>query len=216
MNAILTSARASRFHSPAGVVEVVHDGERALSIAPTSGRGAPAPLPPPLERTLREAVDGRPAAPPALRGVDEADRRVLLAAFDIPRGQVRSYAWLAGAAGRPGEAREVAAALSRNPLPLLVPCHRVIQSDFRLGWYSCGGARARRALLAHEGVNLDLLDELARRRARYVADGASGRYCHPTCPDLGAPRHRLLLPSAGAAEAAGFRACPACRPRELH
>jgi methylated-DNA-[protein]-cysteine S-methyltransferase len=216
MNAIATSVWSSRFHSPAGVVEVVHDGERALSIGPASGPSAPGSLPPALERALREAVDSRPSAPPALRGVDEGDRRVLLAAFGIPRGQVRSYAWLAAATGRPGEAREVAAALSRNPLPLLVPCHRVIQSDFRLGWYSCGGARAKRALLAHEGVNLDLLDELVRRRARYVADAASGRYCHPTCRDLGTPRHRLLVPSAGAAEAAGFRACPACRPRELH
>ncbi|MBI3324493.1 MAG: MGMT family protein [Candidatus Omnitrophica bacterium] len=66
----------------------------------------------------------------------------------IPPGQVRSYAWVARRLGKPGASRAVGQALKRNPWPLLVPCHRVIRSDGRLGGYAWGAARKRRLLVA--------------------------------------------------------------------
>lgn len=70
----------------------------------------------------------------------------------IPRGQTRSYGQVAQAIGRPGAARAVGRALASNPLPLLVPCHRVVGADGSL----CGfawGLELKRRLLALEGVS---------------------------------------------------------------
>lgn len=69
----------------------------------------------------------------------------------IPAGETRSYAAIARALGRPTAARAVARACARNPLALLVPCHRVVRGDGGLGGYRWGVAR-KRALLAREGA----------------------------------------------------------------
>ncbi|MFA5889644.1 MAG: MGMT family protein [Actinomycetota bacterium] len=82
-------------------------------------------------------------------------RAVLKATSAIPRGSVCSYAEIAEAIGRPRAARAVGTALARNPVPLLVPCHRVVRSDGSLGEYGMGGARAKRCLLAAEGAVSD-------------------------------------------------------------
>lgn len=72
----------------------------------------------------------------------------------IPRGQVRSYARIAKDLRRPLAARAVGQACGRNPLPLVVPCHRVVSSDRGLGGFSGGGLDLKRRLLALEGVTL--------------------------------------------------------------
>jgi len=64
---------------------------------------------------------------------------------------VRSYAELARRIGAPNAQRAVGSALARNPIPLLVPCHRVVRSDGRLGNYGIGGEAAKRRLLSSEG-----------------------------------------------------------------
>ncbi len=69
----------------------------------------------------------------------------------IPRGQVRSYSWVARALGLPSSARAIGQALARNPFPIVVPCHRVISSDGSLGGYS-GGIWLKRRLLELEKV----------------------------------------------------------------
>lgn len=69
----------------------------------------------------------------------------------IPAGATRSYAQIARLAGRPRAARAVGAAIGRNPVSILVPCHRVLGSDGSLTGYA-GGLRRKRALLAHEGI----------------------------------------------------------------
>ncbi len=64
----------------------------------------------------------------------------------IPYGETRSYSWVAEQIKRPGAVRAVGQALGRNPLPIIVPCHRVVASDGRLGGFS-GGMEMKRYLL---------------------------------------------------------------------
>lgn len=72
----------------------------------------------------------------------------------VPRGRVRTYAGLSSDAGRPRAMRAVGQAMAKNPLPLLVPCHRVVAHENALGGYT-GGVDRKRVLLALEGVRVD-------------------------------------------------------------
>jgi O-6-methylguanine DNA methyltransferase len=87
-----------------------------------------------------------------LRHLRAFDRAVLLETTSIPRGQTRSYGQLAVDVGAPRAARAVGTALSHNPVPLLIPCHRVIRSDGSAGEWGSGGADLKRLLLEREGV----------------------------------------------------------------
>ncbi len=78
-------------------------------------------------------------------------RRALLAARQIPYGEVRTYGWVASRAGRPRAGRAAGQAMSRNPIPLVIPCHRVIAAGGRLGGFG-GGLKMKRALLQLEGM----------------------------------------------------------------
>lgn len=78
------------------------------------------------------------------------ERSVWLALRDIPYGESRSYKWIAGHVGRPQAARAAGRALGRNPLPLILPCHRVIASDGSLCGFSGGGIEVKQWLLTHE------------------------------------------------------------------
>ncbi len=77
------------------------------------------------------------------------ERRVWRALLRIPFGETRSYGAIAGAIGAPAAARAVGRANGRNPLAIVVPCHRVIGADGRLTGYA-GGLDRKRWLLAHE------------------------------------------------------------------
>ena len=82
-------------------------------------------------------------------------RRVLLAALKIPRGQYRTYHEIAQAIGKPKASRAVGQALGHNPVPIVIPCHRVLGSDGSLHGYSGGGGLKTKAwLLKLEGVRL--------------------------------------------------------------
>lgn len=70
----------------------------------------------------------------------------------VPAGQTVSYGTLAQQAGFPGAARAVGSVCKRNPLPIIIPCHRVIKSDGRLGGYAFG-VKLKQQLLRHEGLN---------------------------------------------------------------
>jgi len=72
----------------------------------------------------------------------------------IPKGQTRSYQWVAAHIGSPRGARAVGNALRRNPFAPKVPCHRVVRADGSLGGYS-GGLATKRALLRAEGWHQD-------------------------------------------------------------
>lgn len=87
-------------------------------------------------------------------GATKFQRRIYERLMGIPYGRIVSYGDIADEMGEPGAARAVGQAVGANPLPIVVPCHRVVRSDGRLGGYS-GGLRRKVALLAVEGVNVD-------------------------------------------------------------
>jgi len=70
-------------------------------------------------------------------------KRVYRAVLSISLGETRSYEWVAKKAGSPKAARAVGAALKKNPFTIIIPCHRVINSDGSLGGYSKGIKRKR-------------------------------------------------------------------------
>lgn len=179
-------------------------------------RARPTPaLPAKLARAIAERWQGERRTVPKfdLRGLSEFERAVLMKALEIPRGEVRPYAWIAREIGRPGAVRAVGSALGRNPIPLLIPCHRVVRSDGRVGEYALGQP-AKRAVLTSEGVDPEQLESLAERRVRYYGSDTTHIYCFPTCHCARriTERHRVAFGSAAAAEAAGYRACQVCRP----
>jgi methylated-DNA-[protein]-cysteine S-methyltransferase len=99
--------------------------------------------------------------PVAIVGLGDWDRAVLSGVRRVPFGEVTSYGRLATAVGRRGAARAVGGAVGRNPVGLLIPCHRVIAGDGSLGGYggSWFGSREellalKSQLLAHEGVSI--------------------------------------------------------------
>lgn len=83
--------------------------------------------------TGRDAEE-RPAV--ELDGLGDFTRRALEAVAAIPRGGTACYAEIAARAGRPGAARAAGQALARNPVPLIIPCHRVVRSDGSIGGWS--------------------------------------------------------------------------------
>jgi O-6-methylguanine DNA methyltransferase len=149
-----------------------------------------------------------------LRGTTEFERAVWMKALEIPRGEVRPYGWIAAEIGRPKAVRAVGTALGHNPVPLIVPCHRVVRSDGMIGQYSLGGPRNKRTILAGEGADPDELETLARAGIRYFGSDTTHIYCMPTCRDARrvTGRHLVRFRSAQAASAAGYRPCKHCRP----
>lgn len=85
----------------------------------------------------------------------EFQLRVWQALCEIPYGALRSYGDVAHAVGQPGASRAVGQAVGSNPIPIVIPCHRVIASDGTIGGYS-GGLAIKHRLLAIEGAELDL------------------------------------------------------------
>ncbi len=74
----------------------------------------------------------------------------------IPFGQTRSYKQIAINIGHPKAARAVANACGKNPKPIIIPCHRVIRTNGKIGGFSApGGSKTKRQLLAKEGVIID-------------------------------------------------------------
>ncbi len=114
--------------------------------------------PPALAALLRAVIDRQEsyAGPLDLTALSAFQRRVLAAVRAIPKGSVRTYGQIAAAIGQPRAARAVGSALARNPLPFVIPCHRVIAHGGRLGQYSDGGPTMKRRLLLREGVDLAL------------------------------------------------------------
>jgi O-6-methylguanine DNA methyltransferase len=212
-------------HSPIGVVYVAVGGEGVRYVAP-------AVSPEEFVRGYRErfgrlvssasdervgALAGRVAAALAGEGVEipldlsqatSFQRRVLHTVKGIPRGEVRPYIWVAREAGSPRASRAVGNVMANNPVPLLVPCHRVVRNDGRTGSYTFG-AGEKVKLLKREGVTPE---ELAG--TPYVAASTTGIVCHTTCRNAKRirPENRRPFRSLREAADAGFRPCKVCRP----
>jgi O-6-methylguanine DNA methyltransferase len=158
------------------------------------------------DRRARIALD--------LRGRSAFERDVWTKALEIPHGEVRPYGWIAAEIGRPKAVRAVGTALGHNPVPLIVPCHRVVRSDGLIGNYSLGGPANKRTILSAEGLDPDELESLARAGIRYIGSDTTKIYCLPSCHAARrvTERHRVEFHSAAEGHRAGYRACRLCRP----
>ena len=96
-------------------------------------------------------VNFSPDIPVVLDGVGGFSREVLTACREIKFGQRITYSGLAQKAGRPAASRAVGNALAQNPLPLIIPCHRVLRTNGKMGGFSApGGISFKKRLLALE------------------------------------------------------------------
>lgn len=130
----------------------------------------------------------------------------------VPRGAVLSYRALSAATGSPNAARAVGNALHTNPVPVYVPCHRVIAHDGGIGGYG-GGLPSKLQLLRAEGFTVD--DTAARISDRAVWGNKRTRiYCRPDCRTTARVdrTHVLFFADCKQAHKAGMRPCKLCRP----
>jgi methylated-DNA-[protein]-cysteine S-methyltransferase len=160
------------------------------------------------QRVAAALAGQRVEVPADLSGTTPFQERVLRVVKGIPRGQVRPYAWVAREAGSPKASRAVGTVMANNPVPLLIPCHRVIRNDGTTGNYAFG-AEEKVGLLEGEDVPIE---ELAG--SPYLATPTTGNFCHATCANARRIKseNRRHFRSAKAAVDAGFRPCEVCRP----
>jgi len=221
------------FDSPLGRI-LIGRTEQGVSLVRFLGRGG-VPRLPGLEavrggeeirrlyRELLEYLQGRRTRlewPLDLRlARSDFHRMVLELTARIPYGAVTSYANVARDLGRPSAVRAVAQALRANPVPIVIPCHRVVGADGDLTGYAGKRIGLKQRLLAVEGIQTVRKpgDLRVLREAMYVRDGHEPEYCVPTCGAL--PRRSLaeltLFASRERAESCGLRPCTTCRP-DLH
>lgn len=137
-----------------------------------------------------------------LTGVPEFQRDVLRAAQDIPFGEARPYAWVARKIGRPRAVRAVGTALGKNPVPLIVPCHRVLRTDGAAGGYIFG-TRVKQDLLSLERVT-PALEGCTSTRIVCRVGCVHGRRMRPD--------NRVVFASVDDACSVGYRPCRVCKP----
>jgi O-6-methylguanine DNA methyltransferase len=162
-----------------------------------------------LAQRVAAALSGeRVEVPLDLSGATPFQRRVLETVKGIARGEVRPYVWVASEAGSPGASRAVGNVMANNPVPLLVPCHRVVRNDGRTGSYAFGAGEKVR-LLRSEGVSPEEVSG-----SPYVATPTTGIVCHVTCRNAKRiqPQNRRAFRSVASAVEAGYRPCEVCRP----
>lgn len=173
-------------------------------------------MPDVLRKQVLAALAGEGVDKPKVDWSDELtdlERDVLKLLPRIPRGEVRTYEWVAREVGRPRAVRAVGSILARNAVPLVVPCHRVVPTSGGVGDYAFGRA-AKRELLRREGVDVESLDTLAKNGVRYIGSRTTKIVCFPTCRDARRIRDENRVPFRAAGEAVekGFRPCLRCRP----
>jgi O-6-methylguanine DNA methyltransferase len=142
------------------------------------------------------------SVPVDLSEVADFQRKVLEAACHIPFGEARPYAWIAERIGHDRAVRAVGTALGRNPVPLIVPCHRVWRTDGGFGGYLFGAGIKRRLRELEEST--PVLEGSARTRI----------VCRVGCPQSRGtkPEDRVVFASVEDARSVGYRACTVCKP----
>lgn len=171
-----------------------------------------------LADQIARQISGRwqPGLALDLSGLTRFAAAALRKTMEIPWGEVRPYAWVAREIGRPRAVRAVGSSLGHNPLPFIVPCHRVIRADGHIGEYGAGGPAAKVAMLMSEDVDTDGLEALADAGIRYLGDDHADVFCYPTCRHARAVPldHLVRFRAAEHALLAGYQACQDCRPLE--
>jgi methylated-DNA-[protein]-cysteine S-methyltransferase len=174
-----------------------------------------------LERFERELLDflaGRRTRldwPLDLRGAGSGfQREVLEATAAVPYGAVSSYTGIAGHLGKPAAVRAVAQALRHNPLPIVVPCHRIVGSGGDLVGYAGTRIGLKEQLLKVEGVPTlhARMPKIARRSLYHYETNPSREYCLPTCGDIARRPIDWLFSTREQAEAQGLVPCTSCHP----
>ena len=201
-----TSLRASRLSHEPGV-ETVEGGAELEAIY----------------RELLEYLEGRRRRldwPLDLRlARSDFQRTVLQATAAVPYGAVIPYAGIAWEVGKASATRAVAQALRWNPLPIVIPCHRVIGSSGALTGYAGSKVDIKQRLLSVEGVPTAKKAGILgiTPQTMYMLYPGDREYCLPTCPSLHTRRPSPLTRFASRedAESVGLSPCTACRP-DLH
>ena len=174
----------------------------------------PGELPETLVQQVRDGLAGRGVERPRidLSALPAFERNVLETLTSIPNGEVRSYGWVAREAGRPEAARAVGNICAHNPVPVVLPCHRVVPAAGGIGLYA-GGPAMKRRLLEREGVDLDRVERMERAKAKYVRAGDRW-YCFPSCRHMRSVPNEDLVPvrDERAAAELGLIPCDSCRP----
>jgi O-6-methylguanine DNA methyltransferase len=155
---------------------------------------------------LSEYFQGKRAffsVPVDLSEVPEFQKKVLAAARRIPFGEVRPYAWVAQRIGHPRAVRAVGTALGRNPVPFIVPCHRVLQTGGGLGGYLFG-TEVKSRLLSLER-NTPVYEGCTSTHIVCRVGCVHGRHMRPD--------NRVVFASVEDARSIGYRACKVCKPR---
>jgi methylated-DNA-[protein]-cysteine S-methyltransferase len=174
-----------------------------------------------IERLGRELLDylaGRRTRldwPLDLRAArSDFERAVLEATAAVPYGAVESYRGIAGDLGKPEAVRAVAQALRHNPLPIVVPCHRIIGSGGDLVGYAGDRLGLKEQLLTVEGVPTqhERTPRIVRRALYHYEPNPSREYCLPTCGGIARRPISMLFTSRAQAEAKGLVPCTACHP----
>jgi O-6-methylguanine DNA methyltransferase len=160
------------------------------------------------ERVAKALAGEKAEVPVDLSGATPFQRRVLEVVAGIPRGEVRPYGWVASEAGSPKASRAVGTVMANNPVPLLIPCHRVVRNDGTTGNYAFG-ADEKTELLHAEGVPVE---EIAG--TPYLATPTTEIVCHATCRNARRirPENRRRFRLVGDAIEAGYKPCKVCRP----
>ncbi len=146
-------------------------------------------------------------------------RDVLRATAEVPYGTMVTYQSLAETLGQPKAVRAVAQALRYNPVPIHIPCHRVIGSDGALTGYAGNLVEVKKKILEVEGIPIVATAKgLTIPRSRlYVGWRRERAFCRPDCSCLKeqSAGDRAFIPSRARAEEMGYAACDVCRP-DLH
>lgn len=147
------------FESPLGTLYLLFTGEILKGISFKKPRGsfrkgkAPSWIKKELREYFERGLEKFSQKIGVLKGT-EFEKMVWMTLKEIPYGETRTYKWLAEKIGNPNATRAVGQALSRNPLPIILPCHRIIESDGSIGGYSSGVDIKRRLLEIEYYINL--------------------------------------------------------------
>lgn len=182
---------------------VLHQADQEAVV--TEDEPTTSPLEARTHRQLAEYLRGERSVfqlPVDLRQCSDFTQAVLAVISTIPYGEVRSYHWVAAQLGRPRATRAVGRALHSNPVPIVIPCHRVVKSDGSMGGYAFGPAWKTRLLA------------LEQETVPFVGCTSTHILCYRGCRHEQRVQEGNRVHFSGVSEAldSGYRPCKTCQP----